>query len=188
MVLFDEIEKAHPDIFNVLLQVLDDGRITDSHGRVVDFKNTIIIMTSNLGSDIILEGISDGGITDEARAGVNAILSRSFRPEFLNRLDEIIFFAPLSAADIGKIVKLSLRSLRERLSERRIGVTVSDAAERRIAEDSYTPAFGARPLKRYLQSNIETLIARQIIEKNPPPESVILVDYKDGRFTAEVKE
>ena len=186
VVLFDEIEKAHPDVFNILLQVLDDGRITDSHGRTVDFKNTIIIMTSNLGSDIILEGIEDGKITDGAKSGVNAILSRTFRPEFLNRLDEIIFFTPLSREHIGKIVKLSLRSLEERLAERRIRVRVSDDAKKKIADEAYTPAFGARPLKRYLQSHIETLIAKRLIAENPAPESVVSVDVGDGGYTAEI--
>ena len=186
VVLFDEIEKAHPDVFNILLQVLDDGRITDSHGRTVDFKNTIIIMTSNLGSDIILEGIEDGKITDGAKSGVNAILSRTFRPEFLNRLDEIIFFTPLSREHIGKIVKLSLRSLEERLAERRISVRVSDDAKKKIADEAYTPAFGARPLKRYLQSHIETLIAKRLIAENPAPESVVSVDVGDGGYTAEI--
>ena len=186
VVLLDEIEKAHPDVFNILLQVLDDGRITDSHGRTVDFKNTIIIMTSNLGSDIILDGIEGERITDEAKSGVNAILSRSFRPEFLNRLDEIIFFTPLSREHIGEIVKLSLRSLEERLSERRISVRVSDDAKKKIADEAYTPAFGARPLKRYLQSHIETLIAKRLIAENPAPESVVSVDVGNGGYTAEI--
>ena len=186
VVLFDEIEKAHPEVFNVLLQVLDDGRITDSHGRTVDFKNTIIIMTSNLGSDIILEGISGGEITDDAKDGVNAILARTFRPEFLNRLDEIIFFTPLTRENIGKIVKLSLRSLEERLAERRISIKVSAAAEEKIADLSYTPRFGARPLKRYLQSNIETLVAKRIIAENPAPESTVFVDVCPEGYTAEI--
>ena len=186
VVLFDEIEKAHPEVFNVLLQVLDDGRITDSHGRTVDFKNTIIIMTSNLGSDIILEGISGGEITDDAKDGVNAILARTFRPEFLNRLDEIIFFTPLTRENIGKIVKLSLRSLEERLAERRISIKVSAAAEEKITDLSYTPRFGARPLKRYLQSNIETLVAKRIIAENPAPESTVFVDVCPEGYTAEI--
>ena len=186
VVLFDEIEKAHPEVFNILLQVLDDGRITDSHGRTVDFKNTIIIMTSNLGSDIILDGISDGEITEGAKSGVNAILSRTFRPEFLNRLDEIIFFTPLTRENIGKIVKLSLSSLEQRLAERRISVRVSAAAEEKIADCSYTPAFGARPLKRYLQSNIETLIAKRIIAENPAPDSTVFVDVCPEGYKAEI--
>ncbi len=186
MELPDEIEKAHPDVFNLLLQVLDDGRVTDSHGRTVDFKNTIIIMTSNLGSDIILEGISDGAVSDEARRSVNEILSRSFRPEFLNRLDEVIFFTPLSREHIGKIVKLSLRSLEGRLAERRISVSVSEAAEAKIADEAYSPAFGARPLKRYLQSHIETLIAKRLIADDPAPDSTARVDLEDGGFTVRI--
>ena len=180
VVLFDEIEKAHPDVFNILLQVLDDGRITDSHGRTVDFKNTIIIMTSNLGSDIILDGISDGKISEEARGLVGELLRRSFRPEFLNRLDEIIYFTPLSREDIRRITDIAVDSLSERLADSRITVKITDRAKDFIIESSYDSVYGARPLKRFLQSEIETLIAKKIIADNVAPDSVITVDY-DGR-------
>ncbi|MBQ8302697.1 MAG: ATP-dependent chaperone ClpB [Clostridia bacterium] len=187
VVLFDEIEKAHPDVFNILLQVLDDGRITDSHGRVVDFKNTVIIMTSNLGSDIILDGIEDGAITGEAREAVDMLLKRSFRPEFLNRIDEMIYFTPLSRAHISKIVDLALASLEARLSEQRLGVTLTDRAKEHIIESSYDSVYGARPLKRFIQSNIETLIAKKIISENPAPDSVVTVDF-DGVFVARIED
>ena len=180
VVLFDEIEKAHPDVFNVLLQVLDDGRITDSHGKTVDFKNTIIIMTSNLGSDIILDGIKDGDITLEAREGVNAILRRSFRPEFLNRLDEIIFFKPLTEENLRKIVDIATSHLAKRLAEKRLILTLTDKAKEHIIDASYSPAFGARPLKRYLSDKVETLIARKIIAEDIAPDSEIKIDF-DGK-------
>ena len=185
VVLFDEIEKAHPDVFNVLLQVLDDGRITDSHGRTVDFKNTIIIMTSNLGSDIILEGISDGAITDEARKLVSELLRRSFRPEFLNRLDEIIYFSPLSRDDVRKIADIAINSLSERLSDTRIKVKITDRAKDYIIDSSYDSLYGARPLKRFLQSEIETLVAKKIIADNIAPDSEITVDVESGRLKIE---
>ncbi len=184
VVLFDEVEKAHPDVFNILLQVLDDGRITDSHGRTVDFKNTIIIMTSNLGSDIILEGIENGEIRDDARRAVDELLKRSFRPEFLNRLDEIIYFKPLSRDNITKIVDLAITSLKERLSELRLEVNLSDAAKEYIINSSYDPIYGARPLKRFLQSNVETLIARLMISEDIAPESKILVDIEGSSLVA----
>ena len=180
VVLFDEIEKAHPDVFNVLLQVLDDGRITDSHGKTVDFKNTIIIMTSNLGSDIILDGIKDGDITLEAREGVNAILRRSFRPEFLNRLDEIIFFKPLTEENLREIVDIATSHLAKRLAEKRLILTLTDKAKEHIIDASYSPAFGARPLKRYLSDKVETLIARKIIAEDIAPDSEIKIDF-DGK-------
>ena len=180
VVLFDEIEKAHPDVFNILLQVLDDGRITDSQGRVVDFKNTIIIMTSNLGSDIILDGIENGEIKEEARDMIDALLKRSFRPEFLNRLDEIIYFKPLSREDIGSIVKLIVKGLSERLTEKRLTVRVTDKAEEFIINSAYDIHYGARPLKRFISSKIETLIARKIIAEDISPDTEITVDY-DGR-------
>ncbi len=181
VILFDEVEKAHPDVFNILLQVLDDGRITDSHGRTVDFKNTIIIMTSNLGSDIILEGISDGDIAPEARSAVGELLKRSFRPEFLNRLDEIIYFKPLTKENISRIVELAVASLAKRLEDKRITVKITDAAKAHIIDAAYDPIYGARPLKRYLQSEIETLIARKIIAEDVSPDSEISVDY-DGEL------
>ena len=186
VVLFDEIEKAHPEVFNTLLQVLDDGRITDSHGRTVDFKNTVIIMTSNLGSDIILDGIRDGEISEKARGGVKEILRRSFRPEFLNRLDDIIFFKPLTKENIGAIVELALLSLRARIAERRLSVSVSESAKAAIIEASFDPVFGARPLKRFISSEIETLVARAILRENPSEESEISVDFADGVFTASI--
>ena len=180
VILFDEIEKAHPDVFNVMLQILDDGRITDSHGKTVDFKNTIIIMTSNLGSDFILEGIENGKISDEARQSVETLLKRSFRPEFLNRLDEIIFFKPLSREEIRAIVDLCLADLTDRLAERRLTVSVTDAAKDYIIGAAYDVNFGARPLKRFISSNIETLVARKIIAEDLAPDTVITVDLKDG--------
>ena len=184
VVLFDEVEKAHPDVFNVMLQVLDDGRITDSKGRTVDFKNTIIIMTSNLGSDIILDGIENGEISAAARGAVDALLSRSFRPEFLNRLDEIIYFSPLTKENITSIVELCLDSLRERLSDSRIRISVTDAAKEYIIDTAYDPIYGARPLKRFIQSNIETLAAKKIIAGDLPPESKIVIDYDGNALVA----
>ena len=186
VVLFDEVEKAHPDVFNVLLQVLDDGRITDSHGKTVDFKNTIIILTSNLGSDIILDGINDKGeISEDARSKVSELLKHSFRPEFLNRLDEIIFYRPLTKDNIGRIVELKVKEISERLKEQRINVKVTEAATEQIIEQSFDPVYGARPIKRFIQSNIETLIARKMIENDIEPDSTVTVDYNNGAFTAE---
>lgn len=186
VVLFDEVEKAHPDVFNVLLQVLDDGRITDSHGKTVDFKNTIIILTSNLGSDIILDGINDKGeISEDARSKVSELLKHSFRPEFLNRLDEIIFYRPLTKDNIRGIVELKVKEISERLKEQRINVKVTDAATEQIIEQSFDSVYGARPIKRFIQSNIETLIARKMIENDIEPDSTVTVDYKNGAFTAE---
>ncbi len=185
VVLFDEIEKAHPDVFNVLLQVLDDGRITDSQGRTVDFKNTIIILTSNLGSDIILDGITENGeISEEARAGVDALLKRSFRPEFLNRLDEIVFYKPLTRANVEAIFTLQLRDLQKRLEDRQLRLRITDAARDNIITNGYDPVYGARPLKRYLQSKVETLVARKIIQDDPEPETEIVIDVSDGKLTA----
>ena len=180
VVLFDEVEKAHPDVFNVLLQVLDDGRITDSQGRTVDFKNTIIILTSNLGSDIILEGITDNGeISEEARSMVDQLLKRSFRPEFLNRLDEIIYYKPLTKANIYGIVDLLVKDLKKRLEARQLDLTLTDAAKDYMIDTAFDPQYGARPLKRFIQSNIETLVARKIIAEDPVPGTVITIDY-DG--------
>ena len=188
VVLFDEIEKAHPDVFNILLQVLDDGRITDSHGKTVDFKNTVIILTSNLGSDIILDGITpDGEISDAARAQVNELLKRSFRPEFLNRLDEIIFYKPLTRDNVREIVGLKLKEMSDRLKEKRVHVVVTDAAVERVIEQSFDPAYGARPINRFIQSHIETLIARKLIAEDVAPDSTITVGLDaDGAFTASV--
>ncbi|MCR4887811.1 MAG: ATP-dependent chaperone ClpB [Ruminococcus sp.] len=187
VVLFDEIEKAHPDVFNILLQVLDDGRITDSQGRTVDFKNTIIILTSNLGSPYILEGIdSNGEITDDARAKVDALLKQQFRPEFLNRLDEIIFYKPLAKAEIMGIVDLMLADLQKRLDDKHIRINVSDAAKNYIVECGYDPNFGARPLRRFIQRKVETLIAKQIIGRELSAGDCIDIDVTDGELTAEI--
>ena len=175
VVLFDEIEKAHPDVFNILLQVLDDGRITDSQGRTVDFKNTIIILTSNLGSNIILDGIVNGEISESAKSEVNKLLKAHFRPEFLNRLDEIVFYKPLSKEEIGSIVDLMLASLRKRLADKQLRLNVSDEAKKYIVENGYDPVYGARPLKRFIQHNVETLIAKHIIEGEYLPDSEVKV-------------
>lgn len=170
VILFDEVEKAHPDVFNVLLQVLDDGRVTDSKGRTVDFKNTVIIMTSNLGSDIILDGIGDDGeISDQAREGVNDLLRRTFRPEFLNRLDEIVFYKPLTKDDIGKIVELLFKDLEKRLADKHIRLTIDESTKNYIIDTAYSPIYGARPIKRFIQSEAETIIARKLIADNPAP-------------------
>ena len=186
VVLFDEIEKAHPDVFNVLLQVLDDGRITDSQGRTVDFKNTIIILTSNLGSDLILDGIQpDGEISAQAREQVQQLLKRSFRPEFLNRLDEIVFYKPLTRENIGAIVELLLQDFSHRLEEKRLHLRVTPQARELVAQRGYDPIYGARPLKRYLQSHMETLAAKLMIAENPAPYSTLVVDVKDGELSAE---
>ncbi len=184
VVLFDEVEKAHPDVFNVLLQVLDDGRITDSHGRTVDFKNTILILTSNLGSDLILDGIdADGALSAQAKEGVTQLLRRSFRPEFLNRLDETVFFKPLTRDNIRNIVELLLADLRRRMEEKQLTLNVTDAAKDVIIETAYDPIYGARPLKRFIQSQLETLVARTIIRDDPAPETVMTVDAADGMLT-----
>ena len=180
VVLFDEVEKAHPDVFNILLQVLDDGRITDSQGRTVDFKNTILILTSNLGSQQILDGIQpDGTISEAARSAVQAQLRQHFRPEFLNRLDEIVFYKPLQKSEINQIVDLQMESLRHRLADRELDVKLTDAARQYIVDQGYDPVFGARPLKRVLQSKVETLLAKKIIAGDIAPRSTITVDY-DG--------
>ena len=182
VVLFDEIEKAHPDVFNVLLQVLDDGRMTDSQGRTVDFKNTVIVMTSNLGSQYILEGIVDGKITDEAKKQVSNLLKQSFRPEFLNRIYDIVFYKPLDKQEIFAITELMLKDIRKRLAERRLDVVLTDAAKHYIADAGYDPHYGARPLKRLLQSKLETLLARKIIETDPEPGTVYTVDCVNGEL------
>ncbi len=180
VVLFDEVEKAHPDVFNALLQVLDDGRITDGQGRTADFKNTVIIMTSNLGSDIILEGIdSEGFISDAAREGVSALLSRSFRPEFLNRLDEVVFYKPLTRQNVKEILGLQLGSLNKRLESKRITVSLTERAKDYIVDSAYDPVYGARPLKRFLQSNVETLAAVRLLSGKLSAGDVLKIDY-DG--------
>ena len=188
VVLFDEIEKAHPDVFNILLQVLDDGRITDSQGRTVDFKNTIIILTSNLGSQYLIDGINaDGEISGEAKEQVGALLKENFRPEFLNRLDEIVYYKPLTRDDVGKIAELLLKGLSKRLAEKQLGLEITPAAKRLIVENGYDPVYGARPLKRYLQSHIETLIARTIIAEELSQGDVIEVGEKNGDFVVGIK-
>ena len=181
VVLFDEVEKAHPDVFNILLQVLDDGHITDSQGRVVDFKNTIIILTSNLGSQYILEGIGpDGQISEDARKAVDGLLKSQFRPEFLNRLDEIVFYKPLTKAEIGGIVELQLDDLRKRLADKQLNLAVTDAAKDFIIDQGYDPIYGARPLKRFIQSRVETLIAKEIIAGVHNTGDTLTVDVENG--------
>ena len=187
VVLFDEIEKAHPDVFNILLQVLDDGRITDSQGRTVDFKNTIIILTSNLGSNYLLDGINDRGeICDEAKEQVSALLKQSFRPEFLNRLDEIVYYKPLTRADIGRIIDLLVKGLADRLAERQIKFVMTPAAKELTAENGYDPVYGARPLKRYLQSKVETAVARTMIADDVEGGDTIEVGVDNEAFTVRV--
>ncbi len=183
VILFDEVEKAHPDVFNVLLQVLDDGRITDSQGRTVDFKNTILIMTSNLGSEYILGGIEDGELTPEARDTVDRLLKTHFRPEFLNRIDEIVTYKPLSKEQIRRIVSLMLGSLNKRLADKQLTVSLTGAAMDAVIDQGFDPVYGARPLKRYLQSKVETLIARRIIAADVKPGDTLTVDADaDGRL------
>ena len=189
VVLFDEVEKAHPDVFNVLLQVLDDGRITDSQGRTVDFKNTILIMTSNLGSSYLLEGIEENGeITHQCQEAVMNELRGSFRPEFLNRLDEIILFKPLTKTNIGGIIHLLMADLNKRLKEREISVELSPAAEQFIVDNGYDPVYGARPLKRYLQKTVETLAAKLILSDQAGAGDVILIGVENDALTAECKK
>jgi len=188
VVLFDEIEKAHPDVFNVLLQVLDDGRITDSQGRTVDFKNTILIMTSNIGSVYLLDGIEeDGNISGECEKMVMDDLRGHFRPEFLNRLDEIIMFRPLSKDNISAIINLLMQDLNERLMNQQITIELTKSAKEFIADQAYDPIYGARPLKRYLQKNVETLSARLILSDQLKPEDTILIDVENDNLIARVK-
>ena len=188
VVLFDEIEKAHPDVFNVLLQVLDDGRITDSQGRTVDFKNTILIMTSNIGSPYLLDGIDEkGDIKPEAQEQVMGDLRGHFRPEFLNRLDEIIMFKPLTKNNIGKIVDLMVRELSDRLADQELSLELTDAAKQMVVDNGYDPVYGARPLKRYLQNYVETLTAKKILSGDVHAGDTIVLDVKDGAFTVSTK-
>ena len=183
VVLFDEIEKAHPDVFNILLQILDDGRITDSQGRTVDFKNTIIIMTSNLGSQYLLDGIDDdGNITEDAKNSVFGELRRQFRPEFLNRLDEIICFKPLTKTELNGIIDILTQSLKKRLADKTLGLEITDAAKQLIIEHGFDPVFGARPLKRYLQASVETLIAKTILSGEMEAGHVITIDVENGEL------
>lgn len=188
VILFDEVEKAHPDVFNVLLQVLDDGRITDSQGRTVDFKNTIIILTSNLGSQYLLDGIgANGEITDQAKEQVEELLKHSFRPEFLNRLDEIVFYKPLSKQDITSIVDLLIAGLNKRLDDKQITCEVTERAKTFIIDNGYDPIYGARPLKRFIQHHVETLLARKMIAEDLAPNTVVVVDADENGLFAEVK-
>ena len=183
VILFDEIEKAHPDVFNILLQVLDDGRITDSQGRTVDFKNTIIILTSNLGSQYLLDGIgADGEITNEAKEQVQTLLHRTFRPEFLNRLDEIVFYKPLSKENITGIIDLQIAALNRRLADKQLRCELTQAAKQFIIDAAYDPQFGARPLRRYVQHTVETLLAKKILEGSVQPGSTITVDTENGEL------
>ena len=186
VVLFDEVEKAHPDVFNILLQVLDDGRITDSQGRTVDFKNTILILTSNLGSEFLLGGIDDqGNISQEARSQVQSLLRRSFRPEFLNRLDEIVFYKPLSRENVTKIIDLQIAKLNQRLAQQQITCQVTQAAKSAIIDAAYNPEFGARPLRRYVQHTVETMLSKRILRGDVTPGQTVTVDCKDGELVME---
>jgi ATP-dependent Clp protease ATP-binding subunit ClpB len=188
VILFDEIEKAHHDVFNVLLQILDDGRVTDSQGRTVDFKNTVIILTSNIGSQHLLEGISKSGeISEGARNSVMRDLRGHFRPEFLNRIDEIVLFKPLSLNEITSIVDLLLADVTKRLAERGIAITVSAEAKKHIAQAGYDPVYGARPLKRYIQRELETRVGRALIADELHIGSAVLVGVKDGALTVETR-
>ena len=183
MVLFDEIEKAHPDVFNILLQILDDGRITDSQGRTVDFKNTIIILTSNLGSQYLLEGINaDGTISPAAQEAVMGELRRAFRPEFLNRLDETILFRPLTKENLTGIIDILVEGLRSRLADRSLTLEITPAAKELIIERGFDPLYGARPLRRYLQSSVETLLARSILGGDVSGGDTLTVDVENGEL------
>ena len=189
VVLFDEIEKAAPDVFNVLLQVLDDGRITDSHGKTVDFKNTIIIMTSNIGARFLLDGIDDNGeIRDDAEEMAMEELRASFRPEFLNRLDEIIMFKPLTKDNLSGIIGLLIEDINKRLSDRDIKIELTDAAMQSVIDSAYDPVYGARPLKRYIQKYIETLAARFILEDKVSEDQIIVIDKCGDGYQASVKQ
>ena len=186
VVLFDEVEKAHPDVFNVLLQVLDDGRITDSQGRTVDFKNTIIILTSNLGSDFLLNGIrEDGSIDESAKNQVEALLRRSFRPEFLNRLDEIVFYKPLTKENVTRIIDLQIGKLNERLHQQQVQLVLTEAAKALIVEAAYDPQYGARPLRRYVQHTVETMLSKRLLAGQILPGQTVTVDARDGELTME---
>ena len=183
VVLFDEVEKAHPDVFNILLQVLDDGRITDSQGRTVDFKNTILILTSNLGSEYLLGGIDqEGNISDEAKNQVQALLRRSFRPEFLNRLDEIVFYKPLTRENVAKIIDLQIAKLNQRLAQQQITCLVTEAAKNAIMDAAYNPEFGARPLRRYVQHTVETMLSKRILKGDITPGQTVTVDFQNDEL------
>ena len=188
VVLFDEVEKAHPDVFNILLQVLDDGRITDSQGRTVDFKNTVIILTSNLGSQLLLDGITPAGyISEEAKESVMTLLKKSFRPEFLNRLDEIVFYRPLRKEDMGKIIDILIERLKARLADKSLRLEITDRAKDFIIEHGFDPVYGARPLKRYLQSHVETMLARTILSHDLSINACLTVDTDETGQNLEVR-
>ena len=188
VILFDEVEKAHPDVFNILLQVLDDGHITDSQGRTVDFKNTVIILTSNLGSQFLLDGIAPTGyIYEEAKENINALLKQSFRPEFLNRLDEIVFYKPLNKDDMRKIIDILAKRLEKRLAEKSLRLEITDKAKDYIIEHGFDPIYGARPLKRYMQSHVETIIARMILSADIEMNSQVNVDVDGSGKNLEVR-
>ena len=183
VILFDEIEKAHPDVFNILLQVLDDGRLTDNQGRLVDFKNTIIIMTSNIGSSYLLDGVNpDGSIDEEAREMVMNEMKRTFRPEFLNRVDEIVMFKPLQRNEIFKIIDIQIDDLRFKLVDRQIEIEVTDAAKELILDRSYSSQYGARPVKRYIQKEIETNIGRMLIKGDLKDKEILSIDSENGEL------
>ena len=183
VVLFDEVEKAHPDVFNVLLQVLDDGRITDSQGRTVDFKNTILILTSNLGSEYILNGINaDGTIEESAKEQVRALLRRTFRPEFLNRLDEIVFYKPLTKENVTKIIDLQIAKLNDRLADQQIRCELTPAAKAAIVDAAYDPQYGARPLRRYVQHTVETMLSKRLLRGDVTPGQTVTVDAENGEL------
>jgi ATP-dependent Clp protease ATP-binding subunit ClpB len=188
VILFDEIEKAHNDVFNILLQLLDDGRLTDGQGRTVDFKNTVVIMTSNIGSHYLLNGINDkGDLEEDARESVMAELRAGFRPEFLNRVDDIVMFKPLSMDEIVKIIELQLRDIEKRLESRNISLNVTDRAKEFIATTAYSPVYGARPVKRYLQRHVETEIGRMIIRGEVTDDTSLVLDAQDGRLSFEAR-
>ena len=189
VVLFDEIEKAHPDVFNILLQVLDDGRITDSQGRTVDFKNTILIMTSNLGSSYLLDGIDENGnISENAVNMVNSELRSHFKPEFINRLDEIIMFKPLTKDNISKIVDILMKNLNKRVADKELKITLTDNAKQYITENGFDPVYGARPLKRYLQKNVETMSAKMILSGDIDAGDEIIIDYDGNSLVSKIKK
>ena len=184
VILFDEIEKAHPDVFNILLQLLDDGRLTDNQGRTVDFKNTIVIMTSNIGSSELIDAMSDdGSIDNEVKTSVVNQLNSYFRPEFINRIDDIIVFSPLTKANIVDIIKLSLNGIKKRLADRNITLEMTDKALNYIADEAYEPQYGARPINRFLQKNVETAIASGIIKGDILDDSTVVGDIVDGKLT-----
>ena len=188
MVLFDEIEKAHPDVFNILLQVLDDGRITDSQGRTVDFKNTILIMTSNIGSSYLLEGINETGeITEEAGTQVEYELKNHFRPEFINRLDEIIMFKPLTRDNISGIIDILMDNLNDRVADKDISITLTETAKDYITRHGYDPVYGARPLKRYLQKNVETMAAKLILSDGLETGNRIVIDVENDKLKTRIE-